>query len=285
MRDIPSRPRRSLRRTRAACLGAVVACAVSAVTTGSAQAQTTATLDHGVMDLGSRTGIEIVTPTNPVLVTITPDTGTAFHVSPGGFQFPHFTGTQSGVTIEQDVVLAETLTGTYDPATGAMTTDPASFDVTIALDATLLGFGTSTCVMDVAHGNPVPMSFSTEATSPYPGDRFDPLPLSDPPVNGAIVTSWTDLPASTFTSGSANLCTILDQQKAGPGGVWLSNGIAPPSTPSPPPPPPSVGVLVQAAPTGNQVQLKKCIKKAKKKYKDDPAKKKDGIKKCKKKFG
>jgi hypothetical protein len=271
---------------RAACLGAVVACAVSAVTTGSAQALTTATLDHGVMDLGARTGIEIVTPTNSVLVTITPDTGTAFHISPGGFQFPHFTGTQSGVTIELDSVLApgNDLTGTYDPATGAMTTDPASFDVTIAVDATLLGFGTSTCVMDVAHGNPVPMSFSTEATSPYPGDRFDPLPLSDPPVNGAIATSWTDLPDSTFTSGSANLCALLDQQIAGPGGVWLSNGIAPPSTPSPPPPPPSVGVLVQAAPTGNPVQLKKCIRKAKKKYKNDPAKKKMAIKECKRKF-
>jgi hypothetical protein len=272
-----------MRRARAACLGAVVACAVSAGTSSTAQAQTTATLDHGVMDLGALTGIEIVTPTNPVSVTITPDTGTDFHVSPGGFQFPHFTGTQSGVTIELDSVLANTLTGTYDPATGLMTTDPASFDVTIEVDATLLGFGTSTCVMDIAHGNPVPMSFSTEATSPYPGDRFDPLPLSDPPVNGAIATSWADLPASTFTSGSANLCTLLDQQKAGPGGVWLSNGIAPPSTSSPPPP--SVGVLVQAAPTGDPVQLKKCIKKAKKKYKNDPAKKKKAIKKCKRKFG
>ena len=268
-----------MRRARAACLGALAACAVSAGTTGSAQALTTATLDHGVMDLGALTGIEIVTPTDPVSVTITPDTGTAFHVPPGGFQFPHFTGAQGGVTIELDVVLANTLTGTYDPATGAMTTDPASFDVTIEVDATLLGFGTSTCVMDVAHNNPVPMAFSTEATSPYPGDRFD--PLSDPPVNGAIVTSWTDLPASTVTSG-ANLCPILDQQKAGPGGVWLSNGIAPPSTPSPPPP--SVGVLVQAAPTGNPVQLKKCIKKAKKKHKDDPAKKKMAIKQCKRKF-
>ena len=125
-----------MRRARAACLGAVVACAVSAVTTGSAQAQTTATLDHGVMDLGALTGIEIVTPTDPVSVTITPDTGTAFHVLPGDFQFPHFTGTQSGITIEQDVVLADTLTGTYDPATGAMTTDPANFDVTIELDDT-----------------------------------------------------------------------------------------------------------------------------------------------------
>jgi hypothetical protein len=234
------------------------------------------------MDLGALAGVEIVTPTDPVSVTITPDTETAFHVSPGGFQFPHFTGTQSGVTIELDSVLADTLTGTYDPATGAMTTDPASFDVTIDLDTPL---GTSTCVMDVAHGNPVPMSFSTEATSPYPGDRFDPLPLSDPPVNGAIATSWADLPASTFTSGSANLCALLDQQKAGPGGVWLSNGIAPPSTPSPPPPPPSVGVLVQAAPTGNPVQLKKCINKAKRKNKNNPAKKKRAIKNCKRKFG
>jgi hypothetical protein len=269
-----------MRRARAACLGAAVACAVSAVTAGSAQAQTTATLDHGVMDLGASAGVEIVTPTNPVSITITPDTGTAFHVLPADFQFPHFTGTQSGATVELDVVLAETLTGTYDLATGAMTTDPASFDVTIDLNTPL---GTSTCVMDEAHGNPVPMSYSTEATSPYPGDRFD--PLSDPPVNGAIATSWADLPASTFTSGSADLCAFLDQQKAGPGGVWLSNGIAPPSTPSPPPPPPSVGVLVQAAPTGNPVQLKKCIKGAKRKYKNDPAKKQKAIKKCKRRFG
>jgi hypothetical protein len=273
-----------MRRARAACLGAVVACAVSAGTSGTAQAQTTtATLDHGVMDLGAFPGVEIVTPTDPVSITITPDTGTAFHVLPADFQFPHFTGTQPGITVDQDVVLADILTGTYDPATGAMTTDPASFDVTIKVDATLLGFGTSTCVMDVAHNNPVPMAFSTEATSPYPGDRFD--PLSDPPVNGAIATSWADLPASRVTSGSATLCTILDQQKAGPGGVWLSNGIAPPSTPSPPPPPPSVGVLVQAAPTGNPVQLKKCIRKAKKKYKDDPAKKNKAMKRCKKTFG
>jgi hypothetical protein len=271
-----------MRRARAACLGAVVACAVSAGTSGTAQAQTTATLDHGVMDLGAFPGVEIVTPTEPVSITITPDAGTAFHVLPADFHFPHFTGIQSGITVEQDVVLADTLTGTYDPATGAMTTGPANFDVTIDLDTPL---GTSTCLMDEAHGNPVPMSYSTEATSPYPGDRFDPLPLSDPPVNGAIATSWADLPASTFTSGSPNLCPFLDQQKAGPGGVWLSNGIAPPSTPSPPPPPPSVGVLVQAAPTGNPVQLKKCIKKAKKKHKDDPAKKKEAIKKCSKKFG
>jgi hypothetical protein len=270
-----------MRRARAACLGAVVACAVSAGTSGTAQAQTTtATLDHGVMDLGAFPGVEIVTPTDPVLITITPDTGTAFHVLPADFQFPHFTGTQSGITVELDVVLADTLTGTYDPATGAMTTDPANFDVTIDLDTPL---GTSTCVMNEANGNPVPMSYSTEATSPYPGVPFE--PLSDPPVNGAIATSWADLPASMFTSGSANLCTILDQQKAGPGGVWLSNGIAPPSTPSPPPPPPSVGVLVQGAPTGNPVQLKKCIKKAKKKHKDDPAKKKKAINTCSKKFG
>jgi hypothetical protein len=269
-----------MRRARAACLGAVVACAVSAGTSGTAQAQTTATLDHGVMDLGAFAGVEIVTPADPVLITITPDTEPDFHVLPEDFQFPTFTGAQSGITVELDVVLAEPLTGTYDPATGAMTTDPANFDVTIDLDTPL---GTSTCVMDVAHDNPVPMSYSTAATSPYPGDPFD--PLSDPPVNGAIATSWADLPASTVTSGSATLCTILDQQKAGPGGVWLSNGIAPPSTPSPPPPPPSVGVLVQAAPTGNPVQLKKCINKAKKKYKNDPAKKKRAIKTCSKKFG
>jgi hypothetical protein len=273
MSDFPSRPRKGLRRARAACLGAAVACAVAAATTGSAQAQTSMTLDHGVMDLGAFPGVEIVTPASPISVAVTPDTETVFHVSPGGFQFPHFTGTQSGITIELDVVLATTLTGTFDPTTGAMTTDPASFDVTIDLDTPL---GTSTCVMDVAQGNPVPMSFSTEATSPYPGDRFDPAPLSDPLVNGAIVTSWTDLPASTFTSGTTNLCTFLDAQKAGPGGVWLSNGIAPPTTPSPPPPS-GGGAISTPVPTVTPPPKKKKCKKGFKKVKVH------GKVKCKKK--
>jgi hypothetical protein len=224
-----------------------------------------------------------VTPASPGSVTITPDTGTAFHVSPTDFHLPHFTGTQSGVTIELDVVLDPTnnLTGTYDPATGTMTTNPANFDATIALS----GLFTGTCVMDVTHGNPIPMSFSTEATSPYLGDRFD--PLSDPPVNGAIVSSWTDLPASTQTSGSAGVCAFVDGLKGGPGGVWLSNGIATPSRPAPPPPSGggTISAPAQAAPTGTPAQLKKCIKKAKKKYKNNPAKKKKAIKKCKRKFG
>ena len=59
-------------------------------------------------------------------------------------------------------------------------------------------------------------------------------------------------------------------------GVASSAGVAQTTGPYQPSPTPT---------TGNAAKLKKCKKKAKKKYKNDAAKRKKAIKKCKKKFG
>jgi hypothetical protein len=273
-----------MKRARAACLGAVVACAVSAGTTSSAQAVPFSTsYDNAVLNVN---GLEsdILDPPDTATITgdIDPATGDFTIPVATGLSFPPFSQEviPGQLTVTITVTPLEDLTGNLEGGAGAptgnVTTDPTNFETLIDLT----GSTTNHCRIDL------PFAFSTLADypAPYKGDPFTVELSGTPPLtNGALVTSWQSLTVEPVTPGVDD-CSLVASFVQGPGGLWLAQGLTAP-TPTSASPPPSVGVLVQAAPTGNPVQLKKCIKKAKKKYKDDPAKKKDGIKKCSRKFG
>jgi hypothetical protein len=275
-----------VRRARAACLGAVVACAVSAGTAGSAQAQTvpfSTSFDNAVLNVN---GLESDILDSPDTATITGDidsaTGDFTIPAATGLSFPPFSEEVIlGLTVTITVTPLEDLTGTLEGGAGAptgnVTTDPTNFRTLIDLTVSST---TNHCRIDL------PFAFSTLADypAPYKGDPFDVnLPGTPPLTNGAMVTSWQSLTVEPVTPGVDD-CSLVASFVQGPGGLWLAQGLTAP-TPTSASPPPSVGVLVQAAPTGNPMQLKKCIKKAKKKYRNDSAKKKEAIKKCSKKFG
>ena len=103
----------------------------------------------------------------------------------------------------------------------------------------------------------------------FRGDVFD-AGTNDSPLNGAITDDWASLPPPTIVAGIT--CALIQGLTSGPGGLWLSNGIATPTLVTAPTTP--------VTPTTPAKKKKKKCKKKKKKGKSAAAAKK---KKCKKK--
>ena len=235
------------RRLKVAFASAIAACAVGAVGVSSASAATI-TLNHGFLKIsGLEDPQEIVdSTTGPVElnnVTYSGVTTGTFAVPTTDVDFPTFSGTASGVPLIVDVNPLETLNGNL-PAGGQLAFTESDFEAVIELGAPI----NSTCRIA-----PIPLSLVTGDNSVFRGDVFA-AGTFDPPLNGAITDDWASLPPPTLVAGSS--CALIQGLTSGPGGLWLSNGIATPTLVTAPTTP--------VTPTTPAKKKKKCKKKKKK---------------------
>jgi hypothetical protein len=232
MRDRPSRPKLGLRRARALCLTAVAACAVSAVAVSSAQAAVvpfSAELNYGYADLGINPDTQDTVLLNGQDATINGmiDDGTGA-ITGGDITFPTVQGELSGagVTIALDDVTPNSITGTFDPGTGALTAN-AILKAAVTLTGTPGGGADGTC-----NYNPIPFdgtggstAFSTAGVDPHPGMPFNnPAGLAGITGPGSIAAGST-LPAGT---GTATTCALLGAALASTDvDIWLGHNSLP----------------------------------------------------------
>ena len=226
------------RKPRIALAGAVAAVAAMAFGAGSAQATTAPvamTFNHGQVKLGgSGTPIDVVADGGPFPVltadvctdTATDGVGKAdgdFTDHDREFRFPPATSDVSGVpgeTATFGLIPLANVTGHYDAATGALTTNASNYQS----DVTLAGPINAGCRV-----TPFSLAFSTAKQTPFHGDAFD--AASSPPVNGVIDADWATLPTPGDAPGgsddSATCASVLNVFTTGPGGIALGNAIEP----------------------------------------------------------
>ena len=201
-------------RLRLALASAMAAALTTALGASSAVADVI-TFDHGAVKVaGAGNAIPIVTPADPLEINnVTYGPGNAFASSTADdFDFSAYSGSAGGVDFTIDIVPLAPVTGSFDPATGVMTTDPIDYRTTVGVAEPP---GTS-CVYTTE------FAFSTESTKVIFGDRFD--AMAPPPVNGAVVGSWAGVPGDPQLG-----CGPIDQQARRPGAFWFSNGIETPT--------------------------------------------------------
>jgi hypothetical protein len=257
------------RKPRIALAGAVAAVAAMALA-GTAQATTTPvamTFDHGQVKLGgSGTPIDVVHDggPNPVFTAdVCTDTAGGcvavgdFTITIANFVFPPATSDVSGVpgeTATFGLTPLANVTGHYDAATGALTTNASDY----RSDVTLAGPINAGCRV-----TPITLAFSTAKQTPFHGDPFD--AASSPPLNGVIDAEWATLPTPGDAPGGSDdtvtCSSTLNVFTTGPGGIGLGNGIEP--VLNSPPPPSGGGTVTPPASTPAAPKKKKC-KKAKK---------------------
>jgi hypothetical protein len=263
--------RRGSRKPRVALAGAVAAVAAMAFA-GTAQATTTPVamdFDHGLVKLGgSGTPIDIVQDGGPDPVfTANVCTDTAggcaavgdFTIPIANWNFPPATSDVSGVPGETAtfglVPLVSSVTGHYNSATGALTTNAHDY----RSDVTLAGPINGACTV-----SPINIAFSTAKTTPFQGDAFD--VASSPPTNGVIDADWATLPTPADNpdvggDDGSTCASVLNVFTTGAGGIALGQGIEPVLNT---PPPDTGGGTVTPPPAAAPAKKKKC-KKAKKK--------------------
>jgi hypothetical protein len=218
-------------------LGVVVACAFAAFAAQGASAAPTCnpptcytlSFNHAVLDAGGSPA-NIVTPTassgDPTGAPLTVDAnltgpaagGAAFAVTPSGISFPTYHFTADGFNGTIDTTLKNNATGTLDFATGA-TSMTADFVATVKL-ATVPG----QCNLDT--GN---VSMSTANTQPLMGVAFPASSNGSGSLTGAgaFGGTWSSV---TPSPSSAQVCTLLAiAGYFGPGGIWVSRNLTPPS--------------------------------------------------------
>ena len=258
--------RRGSRKPRVALAGAVAAVAAMAFA-GTAQATTTPVamdFDHGLVKLGgSGTPIDIVQDGGPDPVfTADVCTDTAggcaavgnFTITVANWVFPPATSDVSGVPGETATFGLKPLanvTGHYDAATGALTTNSQNYQS----DVTLAGPINGACRV-----TPIPLAFSTAKTTPFQGDAFD--AASSPPVNGVIDADWSTLPTpgdnpDVGGDDSSTCASVLNVFTTGAGGLALGQGIEPVLNT---PPPDTGGGTVTPPPATPAPKKKKCKK-------------------------
>jgi hypothetical protein len=257
------------RKPRIALAGAVAAVAAMALA-GTAQATTTPvamTFNHGQVKLGgSGDPIDVVADGGPFPVftaDVCTDTlggcaaiGDFTITVPANFVFPPATSTVAGVpgeTATFGLLPLANVTGHYEAATGALTTNASNYQS----DVTLAGPIAAACRV-----TPISLAFSTAKQTPFHGDAFD--VGSSPPVNGVIDADWSTLPTpgdnpSVGGDDSATCASVLNVFTTGPGGIALGNGIEPVLNA---PPPPSGGTV--PPPTTSAAPKKKKCKKGQK---------------------
>jgi hypothetical protein len=198
--------------------GAVLAASVALAAPALADTTTPLTLsfDHVVLDTPGTGDAPLVSAsTQPLTVTaeVDPTTGD-FTIEPADFDVPAYTFTEGGggsVT----VALKDEATGNIDDATGALTLD-ADFLTTL----TSATYGS--CVIDTGA-----LTLSTATTQPLAGVAFPAGPSGIVSGDGAFGTGW-----STLAPGTGSACSLINQFVDGPGGIWVSRGIAPTASPT-----------------------------------------------------
>lgn len=137
----------------------------------------------------------------------------------GGLAFPDL-ALDIGVPLEAQLALTEDASGTYDPATGAMTFNP-SISLTIGVsDVAALpipGLGTGALRCEVA---PLAVSFSTANGWPAAGNPFDVGPGTL--KNGAVSGAWDVKPNIVAKEGLQGTCDLIGSLLEPVGGLWLA---------------------------------------------------------------
>ena len=175
------------------------------------------TFDYAVLDTPSTPNATVVDPSGPPVTAVASvdETTGAFTVDPATFDFPRYDFAMSGVTGNIDVVLNAPASGVATLATGAV-----NLNADLVAQITVDGLGR--CDVDTGV-----LAISTENTEPLPGQRFPPGTTGVATGPGAIAVDWESLPPGTGPDPFA--CSIINGFVGGPGGFWLSKGIAPPT--------------------------------------------------------
>ena len=223
------------------------------------------TLDTGVINLGSTTGVKVIDPGNappdpPARLNATLTEAGVVSTPANGFVFPTkvIEDLDAGpLTVDATVEISATapITGTFAQDTGAASfTIPAQARISVSVAGETgdplgickvtgftLGLGTTGTLVDPG----VPDADPPHPPQSYPAAPFDPGSSWE----GAVVAEWpAGLPASVPDGGTAPdfVCPQVDDLIGGPGGIWLS-GDAVPST-GPVQLPPTVAPAVTAGP-------------------------------------
>ncbi|MBN8866642.1 MAG: hypothetical protein J0H98_03720 [Solirubrobacterales bacterium] len=229
-------------------LAAVAAClALGAASARADDGSLSVSLDTGVINLGSTTGVKVIDPGNvppdpPAKLNATLTDAGAVSTPPSGFIFPTkvIEDLQAGpLTVDATIEISATgtITGTFDRDTGA-----ASFSIPTQARISVSTAGSTGEPLGICKVSGFTFGLSTtgtledpgvpDADPPHPAHDYDAAPFDpDGGWQGAAVAEWpSGLPASVPDGGTAPdlVCPQVDGLIGGPGGIWLS-GTATPS--------------------------------------------------------
>jgi hypothetical protein len=205
-------------------LGAVVACAFAAFGAQGAGATTcpkAECFNYGVLDAGG-SAANIITPSNQLAVTPTltgggPTTYT-YEITPSNASFPTYNFTADGFNGTINTSLKNNATGTLDFATGAITMT-GDFIANVTLQGE-----SGSCNLDTGTVN-----MSTGNAQPLMGVAFPAGASGITAGAGSFGGTWSSVTATPVPSDSS-VCTLLSVAGyTGPGGLWVSRNLAPPS--------------------------------------------------------
>jgi hypothetical protein len=217
---------------------ATIIAALAAVNIASASAadrQLSFTLDRGIINLGSTTGVKIVDPDldppdNPATLTAPLGDDGHFSAPKTAFTFPKKTITNLAtgqaalpyVDAKIEISATADVTGTFDDSTKAATMSvPAQAIITVYA----AGDSAAAAKCKVS-GFSLDMVTSGTLTDPAttPPTDYDAAPFDGTDGAGAMVDTWESLPNSTIMGGqlAALVCPAVDGLVGGPGGLWLS---------------------------------------------------------------
>ncbi len=189
----------------------VVSLAVVA-TAAAAPTPMTLEFDHVVLSTPATPDTVLTSPSTPVTMIAQYDSSTgSFTVAPATLVFPSSTFT-SPVPGKIRIVLGQPATGQFNAATGQLT-----MTIDFVADITVTGVGS--CTID-----PGAHEYSTGNAVVYPGSPFPSTANGLFTGPGAISGGWTSVPA-----GVGDACGLIGSAVDGPGGFWLSMGLAPPA--------------------------------------------------------
>ena len=210
-------------------------CALSAAAAASAQADDLQFNFHdGVINLGEFRGEPMTDPAHPDLLgwlrgSIDPATG-AFTSPPRGMYVPPRTVqgvTAGGIQVDATVefVAPNGFSGRFDESSGALDVSRLDLNATVAVYPAGQG-GNEAALLARCTAGPVPLPLSSTGSITDDSDPDAPVIYSAAPFNpnGAAVSTWESLPATTSAGGSlgALVCPMIDDAVAGPGGLWMS---------------------------------------------------------------
>jgi hypothetical protein len=192
-------------------------------------------LDRGIINLGSTTGVKIVDPDlsppdNPATLKAPLGDDGNFSAPKSAFTFPKKTiaGLETGnsllpvVDAKIEISAADTITGNWDADAGTgLISVPAQADITVysaGSPASVAKCRVSGFNLDLATSG-VLVDPATDPDTEYPAAPFTP-----PSGDGAAVDTWDSLPDSTILGGSLGslVCPAVNGLIGGPGGLWLS---------------------------------------------------------------
>jgi hypothetical protein len=221
---------------------ATIIAALAVINVASASAadrQLSFSLDRGIINLGSTTGVKIIDPDldpadNPAtLVSALADDG-AVSAPQSAFTFPvkKITGLETGqaqlpvVDAKIEITSAGAITGSWDDEAGTGNVSiPAQADITVYSSGSLASVAkcrVSGFSLDLATTGTL-VDPATDPDTEYPAAAFAP-----PSGDGSLVATWAGLPDSTIVSGglASLVCPAVNGLVGGPGGIWLSGNAA-----------------------------------------------------------